>query len=261
MVQERLEWFYRPVDEFVRQFGAKGGFVTTDSTDCARLAKVKARSWFYNFDLPDGSQTNSFVAPDVARVHVTRRDHLRRVIATRVSEPHLLTALDLACHEGCFSIELARHFSTVRGLELRSDTIALARLITEVAGTPNIEYLEANLEEIAFDPNLCADFVLAYGLIYHLENPIRVLRLASRLCRQYILVETQVFPYDISGQIEDGAFDNQRAVAGVFALAPDYPQSREGGVGTLALIPSLNALVQRDRVHRYRGASSEAIGL
>jgi hypothetical protein len=126
---------------------------------------------------------------------------------------------------------------------LRAETIALAKLITAAVGVSNIEFREANLEEITFDTELCADFVLAYGLIYHLENPIRLLRLASQLCRRHILVETQVFPYDISGPIEDGTFDNQRPVRGVFALAPDCPQSREGGTNTLALIPSLNALV------------------
>jgi len=56
-------------------------------------------------------------------------------------------------------------------------------------------------------------------------------------------VETQVFPFDLSGRIEDGCFDNQRPVEGVFALAPDFPESLLGGSTNLALVPSLNALL------------------
>lgn len=211
--------------------------------DPAKLAEAKARTWFYKFELPDGSLTNCFVDPEVEPVHTTRREHLRRIVKTKVAAPHLLTALDLGCHEGYFSIELAKHFSAVCGLDLRAESLDAARLITEVAGASNVRYLEADLEELQFHTSFRADFVLAYGLIYHLENPIRFLRLASRLCRQHILIETQLFPYDISGRVEDGAFHNLRAVHGVFALAPDYPDKREGGVGGLALIPSLNALV------------------
>lgn len=93
-----------------------------------------------------------------------------------------------------------------------------------------------------FEPRLLADFVLLYGLIYHLENPIHTLRLAARMARRHLLVETQVFPYDVSGRIEDGHYAWQRAVEGVFSLSVDYPQGREGGSTDLALVPSLNAL-------------------
>ena len=80
-------------------------------------------------------------------------------------------------------------------------------------------------------------------LIYHMENPIHVLRLASQLSRQHILVETQLFPYDVTGRIEDGNYQSQRAVEGVFALAPDYPLGREGGSTEFALVPSSNAVL------------------
>jgi tRNA (mo5U34)-methyltransferase len=56
-------------------------------------------------------------------------------------------------------------------------------------------------------------------------------------------LETQVFPYDVLGRIEDSFYNNLRAVNGVFALVPDWPQAREGGSTDLALVPSLNALL------------------
>src|SRR5258705_8011006 len=80
-----------------------------------------------------------------------------------------------------------------------------------------------------FDERLSADFVLVYGLLYHMESPIRVLRLASQLSRRHILVETQLFPYDVAGRGEDGSFFNQHAVEGGFALSPAHPPRQGGG--------------------------------
>jgi hypothetical protein len=87
------------------------------------------------------------------------------------------------------------------------------------------------------------DFVLLFGLIYHLEDPIHAIRLASQMCRKHILIETQIFPYDISGGLEDGHYTHIRQIEGVFGLTPDYPHLREGGSTDIALVPSLNALL------------------
>ncbi len=208
----------------------------------AALSVAKSRVWFYEFDLPDGTRTRSDVPADVLRIHTSRRDHLRRIIKERVHNPDKLTALDFASHEGYYALELAKHFGTVHGLEIRRESIEAARLITELAGVSNVSYSAADLQKMSHDETLSADFVLVYGLVYHLENPIHTLRLAAGLSRRHILVETQVFPYDISGAIENGSYQWQRPVEGVFSLSPDYSQAREGGSTDLALVPSLNAL-------------------
>lgn len=207
------------------------------------LKVAKERVWFYEFDLPDGSRTRTDIAPEILHIHTSRRDKLRRVIEQRVPGARQLTALDFASHEGYFSIELARHFASVRGLELRPESLAAARLMTKVLGVGNVEFAAADLQTLQPDERLCADFVLVYGLIYHLENPIHTLRLAAALARKHILVETQVFPYDLSGPIENGSYRSQREVHGVFSLSADAHLTREGGSTDLALVPSLNALV------------------
>ena len=128
-----------------------------------------------------------------------------------------LTAYDLASHEGYYSLALARYFKTVRGYEIQTQSRTAARLITNVIGVKNIEYVEADLQTMAFDPAQTADFVLLYGLIYHLEDPVHAIRLASQMARKHILIETEVFPYDVSGQLEDGHYKNMRPIAGVLA--------------------------------------------
>src|SRR5271170_8030646 len=112
--------------------------MTINNSDA--LAAVKKRTWFYKFDLPDGASTQSDLPADVLRIHTSRRDKLVRIIKERVPEAANLTALDFASHEGYYSIELARHFRQVRGIEVRPRSIAGARLITQALGISNIEY-------------------------------------------------------------------------------------------------------------------------
>jgi tRNA (mo5U34)-methyltransferase len=211
--------------------------------DSAKLRLVKERVWFYEFELPDGVRTQTDVPHEVREVHHTRLRHMLRVIKEHVPDAANLTAIDFASHEGYFSLELAKYFAFVRGFEIRPDSLSAARLIADALGVGNVDFVLADLQKTEFDEKWCSDFVLVYGLIYHMENPVHVLRLASQFCRRHILVETQLFPFDISGRVEDGSYQNQRAVNGVFALTPDYPARREGGSTGFALIPSLNAVI------------------
>ncbi len=214
-----------------------------DSEEPGGLDEVKARTWFYEFELPDGSHTRADIPREVLHIHTSRRDKLRAVIEAHVGPGHRARAIDFASHEGYFSVELAKHFASVTGLEIRQQSIDSSRLITSALGIGNVDYRQADLQTLPVENDIePADFVLIYGLLYHVENPIHVLRLASRLCREHILIETQVSTFDLSGKIEDGHYRWQRDIEGLFILAPDYPFAREGGSTTLALIPSLNTL-------------------
>ena len=232
-----------------------------NAADPAKLRQVKQREWFYRFPLPDGTFTSIAIPEHIEKIHTSRVKHLRRTIAQKVVHPAALTAIDFAAHEGYFSIELAKHFSFVRGFEFRPDSVEAACLISDVLGVRNVEYVEADLQHMEFDPSLSADFVLVFGLMYHLEDPIHVLRLASQLCHRHILIETQVFPYDVSGRLEDGSFYNQRPIEGVFGLAPDAPAARLGGSTEWALVPSLNALLSLLRAFGFKQIEVRDTGL
>ena len=206
------------------------------------LQRVQDRKWFYEFDLPNGTRTQSDIPEEVRHIHRSRLAKLQHVISHFVGADRS-SALDLASHEGFFSAELSKHFETVRGLDIRPESIDAARLITRALGITNVVYEQADLTKLEFDERLKSDFVLLYGLLYHLENPVQALRLASQLSRKHILIETQIFPYDVSGRLEDGNYKWQRAVEGVFSLSVDYAERREGGSTDIALVPSLNAII------------------
>jgi tRNA (mo5U34)-methyltransferase len=207
------------------------------------LDQVKKRIWFYEFDLPDGTRTLTDIPAHIRPIHTSRRDKLAQVIRECVQNPDSLTAADLASHEGYYSVELSRHFRFVRGYEVRDESLMAARLIAQALGVSNVEYIKADLQKLKLEPSMMADFVLVYGLIYHLENPIHAIRLASQMCRKHILIETQVLGYDISGMVEDGHYMGLRKVEGIFGLVADYSQRREGGSTDFALVPSLNSVL------------------
>ncbi|MFZ5784762.1 MAG: class I SAM-dependent methyltransferase [Pseudomonadota bacterium] len=206
------------------------------------LAAAKQRMWFYEFELPDGTLTQSFLPPHLRPIHTSRRDKLRQVVTSCLPGSRDLTAIDLACHEGYFSVALARYFRHVRAYDLREENVRAARLMISALGIENVEVDKADVRTLAFREDLRADFVLIYGLLYHVEDPIGLLRLASNLARRQVLIETQVLPFDISGRVEDGNYQSQRDFLGVFGLAADNAESREGGATSMALVPSVNTL-------------------
>lgn len=83
----------------------------------SKLQHVKGRTWFYEFDLP-GTRTGTNVTADVLPIQVSRRDKLVQIVAERVERPETLTAGDFGSHEGYYTVELTRHFRSVRGLPM-----------------------------------------------------------------------------------------------------------------------------------------------
>lgn len=202
------------------------------------LNSVKQQKWFYEFTLPDGTKTESYL-PEIARqVHLTREKALRGYLG-KVSD-NCESALDVSCHEGFFSLLLKDYFNHVVGVDKNAESLVKAKQIAHLLGHPDIIFNNSSLEDWAEDQN--ADFVLCFGLLYHVENPIQILRKLALLTKKALCIETQILPYNLSGFIEDGSYLWQRELNGLFGLCVDYSHRAEGGLTDLALVPSRQAL-------------------
>lgn len=202
------------------------------------LNKVKSQKWFYEFSLPDGTKTESYL-PEVARkIHVTRENALRRYL--RTLDDSYSTALDISCHEGYFSLVLADRFKDVTGLDKNAESLDKAKQIAALLGYPGIRFENSSVE--LWDEKQSADFVLCFGLLYHVENPVQIMKNLAALTKKTLCIETQVLPYDLAGPIEDGSYLWQRDLNGLFGLCVDYSDRPEGGLTDLALVPSRQAL-------------------
>jgi tRNA (mo5U34)-methyltransferase len=202
------------------------------------LNSIKTQQWFYEFPLPDGSKTKSYLPEHARAVHTTREKALRRYLDQYRGS--FASALDISCHEGFFSLILADHCKTVTGIDKNEPSLEKARQMTSLLDKGNIRYRNSSLE--ALTERDAADFVLCFGLLYHVENPVEVFRSLSRITKTALCIETQVLPFEINGPIEDGSHLWQRSLRGTFGLAVDYADRPEGGMTNLALVPSVEAL-------------------
>lgn len=202
------------------------------------LDRIKSEKWFYEFSLPDGTKTETYLPESAKKIHVTREKVLRRYLG-EAGESYS-SALDISCHEGFFSLVLSDYLKYVTGVDKNIESLERARLITKCVGRPEINFCNSSVESLGGE--FCADFVLCFGLLYHVENPVQIIRKLADLTKKAVCIETQIFPHDFTGSIEDGSYLWQRELQGMFGLCVDYSGRPEGGLTDLALVPSRYAL-------------------
>lgn len=212
------------------------------------MKKVHQNRWFYDFELPDGSRTRSYLPAGAQAVHTTR---LNMVMAAL--EPvfegrwEQTSVLDLACHQGWFTSHMARKgCPTVTGMDARAEHIADSTLICRDAmGLENTRFVQCDIEALAKREDIePADIVLMLGLIYHLENPVGAIRAARAKCRGYCLIETQVGPH-LSGMLDWGSYEFVRPIEGCFTIIDETGETHANEASTtgICLAPSAETLV------------------
>lgn len=218
-------------------------------TGSALAAVQAAGPWFYNFALPGGGTTDCRAPESTLHLHETR---WRMVEATMRAElgDRLGSAsvLDLGCHEGWFAARCLQELGTpsLLGVDVRAQSLEKARLVHRAMGLNGGEFVTLDAEELDAAEVGTFDVCLCVGLIYHLENPVRVLRRAAAATGELMLVETQVVD-PIEGVAEWGKRDASRPYRGGFAIIDEscrFDESAEAGATPLALCPSEAAVAQ-----------------
>jgi SAM-dependent methyltransferase len=148
--------------------------------------------------------------------------------------------LDLGCGPGWFAARLTDSGRRVRGLDGRADLVAEARLRAPLASFEVFDFDAAAMDAAPGQ----ADAVLCFGLLYHLENPLRALRMCRTMARRVLFLETMTLP-------EDGA---------TARLVPENPNETQG-VRPLALLMTPDAVAHGllaagfAHLYRYDGAA------
>lgn len=209
------------------------------------LAEARQRRWFYEFDLPDGSRTASYLPAGVEKIHATRLAMLGHALdGLGEADFGKLTAVDLACHQGWFALHLARRgFREIVAVDFRDDHLADTTLMARLAGAGAIRTLKCDLEDARPGDIGVHDVTLMLGLLYHLENPVHALRLARAVTRRLFVIETQVVP-NMSGVVDWGAHTFQRPMVGSFGLIDETEETHapEASTRGICLAPSIEAL-------------------
>ncbi len=104
-----------------------------------------------------------------------------------------LRILDLACLEGLYGIELARHGASVVLVEGREANLEKARYAKEVLGLENVELHLDDVRNLSPEKYGHFDVVLCLGILYHLDQPdvFRFLEQISAVCTGITIISTQ----------------------------------------------------------------------
>jgi SAM-dependent methyltransferase len=123
---------------------------------------------------------------------------LRRIIqmiSDIAGEPlEKLRILDLACLEGLYAIELARHGSRVVGIEGREANIEKARFAKDVLSLENLEFFQDDVRNLSREKYGQFDVVLCLGILYHLDVPnvFSFIEKIAEVCQRFAIIGTHV---------------------------------------------------------------------
>jgi len=111
--------------------------------------------------------------------------------------------LDLGCNCGGFSFAAARHGAReVVGIDPRAIHIRQAERLRDYLGLKNVRFEQARMEELSEAQLGTFDVCLAFGVFYHLSDPIQTIRRVSQLVRGVIAVDSHVH-FSSDPQAED----------------------------------------------------------
>ena len=203
--------------------------------------------WFYAHDFGNGLKTTPLIPPQVAGIHDTRlamvESAVNKHFGARARE---IECLDIGCHEGFYSVAMARHGMQVTGVDAREENLLRARFVAEASGVHNIHYRQGRVENLAQNEGRTYHLTLFLGVLYHVENPMLCLRQVSAVTGELCLIETQVVD-EVEGFTEWGAQEWKRPYNGILALVDERGEfnagNRETGVTPMAACPSPKALL------------------
>jgi tRNA (mo5U34)-methyltransferase len=208
--------------------------------------RAMRKGWFYPLELPDGRRLPSTHDGRVDAIHHTRARMLDAFVAEQFGgDVARRSAIDLACHQGYFSIQLARAgFGSVTAVDARAEHVEDADLLARIYEFENLQTRQADVFTLDAENSGTHDLVLMFGLLYHLENPIGALRVARALTKRACVIETQVVPH-LSGMVDWGSYEFVRPLKGCFGIIDELDETHapEASVTGVCLAPSTEGLL------------------
>jgi SAM-dependent methyltransferase len=131
----------------------------------------------------------SFDAQLYQELNAAREQVLRPILAELKDDLHLKTVVDVGSGVGHFSNFLHSLGFEVLGVDAREENVTEAR-----KRFPNLEFRVQNAEDSAMEKLGVFDVGLCLGLLYHLENPFRVIRHLAAITSKIAFVEGVCYP-------------------------------------------------------------------
>jgi tRNA (mo5U34)-methyltransferase len=211
-------------------------------------AKILERKWFYQFQLPGGQTTESYLPEYALPIHTTRLQMMNQFLDDEFGQGlNNLRCVDLACHEGYFSHHLIMQgVKEVVGIDARPDHIENANLIREVFSHQHLRFKVGDIQVLQPHELGKFDFTLLFGILYHLENVVGALRFAQAITNKVCLIETQIVP-NITGITDWGSHKFNKEIIGCLAIIDETSELQssnpEANITPISIVPSLPGLL------------------
>ncbi len=143
----------------------------------------------HNVRMPDGSYTVSADTPAL-RSSTMAQSHLRTLRLVYGSRLTGRTLVDLGCLEGGYTLEFARAGMRALGVEVRAGNYANCLIVGNAHKQFDLRFVRDDVWNVArygrFDVGFCS------GLLYHLDEPCRFLKLLSGQVNDVLIINTHV---------------------------------------------------------------------
>ena len=105
-----------------------------------------------------------------------------------------LRVLDLACLEGMFALEFAKHGAQALGIEGRLESVEKARFANRVLGYANCDFVQDDVRNLSAKKYGLFDVVLCCGILYHLDDRdvFVLLERMAEVCKRLVIIDTHV---------------------------------------------------------------------
>lgn len=208
--------------------------------------------WMYEFDLGEGVKTPVY-AESILRVHKVRESMIFGMLDGMRFDYRGSSVLDIGCNEGYFLFEaMRRGCPTGLGLDARPENLAKAAFVRDRLGLTGARLQQADALATDFG-EASHDLVFLLGLIYHVEDPIGLVRRAARAARQVLFVETQLCSSPAPIPFGWGHPDQYLQGRAYFvAHVEDLPENPLASLGGISLVPNLAAAVEMMRQCGFR---------
>lgn len=105
-----------------------------------------------------------------------------------------IRALDLACLEGMYALELGRRGADVVGIEGREANLEKARFAATALGLDRVEFELGDVRSLSVERHGSFDLVLCLGILYHLDVPdvFTFVEQMAAVCTRVLVVDTHV---------------------------------------------------------------------
>ncbi len=198
--------------------------------DEARAIIDKAEYWHYHFRLP-WRETLPTKPGWAWRVERRREYFFQALLNQYQGSLKGKTVLDLGCCQGYWSFESQKAgASSCLGFDSSPFFTQEAQAVATVLGMDRCSFTQAHLEEDPWWKTQPRDVTLMLGVLYHLTDPVYVLRRAMRLTKETIVIDGEA-------ALGSEPFWHQRA-----RVMTELTTVRSNITSTVRMVPTISAL-------------------